>query len=342
MKQKQQRIIILVIIVAILIGVSLYIAYITSTRSQEPEDSSADVITPATITPQEIIVSNLSSNSATISWYTDESARGYIKYFVSGSTQKIIKRDKRDSNTSTTRNLHYVQITGLQPNTEYGFEIYLNDAIYSSPPVSTFKTLKAVNAVSTPTNILVTAPSGITEAIVYSHARNGSETSSTISVLASSSNISLPTANYKEIATGNTFDFEGGEILISITNPEGDRSRVGIAGSANRATLGALQTNELIYASDSTFTVTATDTSTDDVDDVTDDVVDEDVDTEDTSGEVVTPPVVQPTPTTTPTTAVVTIPNTAIEMNDIVQYGQVVIAVVFVGVGLRLRYSKRK
>lgn len=74
------------------------------------------------ITPQEVEITNITSNSFTVSWITGEKTKGFVQ--VESLDGKVVT-DFRDSpGTLGDYDTHYVVINNLSPDTEYKF--YLN------------------------------------------------------------------------------------------------------------------------------------------------------------------------------------------------------------------------
>lgn len=76
--------------------------------------------TPET-TPKQIRITNVSDNSFSVSFATDESTAGFLKY---GTEEKKITTqspDDRDKLTGSVASftLHHITVSGLQPNTQY-------------------------------------------------------------------------------------------------------------------------------------------------------------------------------------------------------------------------------
>ena len=106
----------------------------------------------ADIDPKSVVISNLTTNMITVSWTTDSKTIGSIIPLENGKEKTEIK-DARDRDK---RNTHYVELTELEPNTEYSFKIKSDSKKYTSsegkdlkfktPPVSA--QLPSVNPVS--------------------------------------------------------------------------------------------------------------------------------------------------------------------------------------------------
>ncbi len=80
--------------------------------------------TPQT-TPKNIQISNVTDNSFTISFLTDESTPGFIKYGTEATSLNSQASDDRDqlSGSVGSFTLHHVTVRGLQPNTEYHYTL---------------------------------------------------------------------------------------------------------------------------------------------------------------------------------------------------------------------------
>jgi len=75
----------------------------------------------AQTTPKNIRVTNVSHDSFTVSFFTDEATPGFVKYGVETGKLNSQVRDDRDqlSGSIDDFQLHHVTIRGLEPNTEY-------------------------------------------------------------------------------------------------------------------------------------------------------------------------------------------------------------------------------
>jgi hypothetical protein len=74
-------------------------------------------------------VANIRDNTATIYWQTEEPTEGYIMYGSSPQSiaHKIIDRRDISSNPTPRRN-HVVTLSNLTSNTDYYYNLYINDA----------------------------------------------------------------------------------------------------------------------------------------------------------------------------------------------------------------------
>jgi len=117
-------------------------------------------------TPHDIVVSNVGSNSLTISWITDKSVNGYVIPVLNGTEQNPML-DKRGDGK---RKIHYVEVKGLEPSTKYSFVIVSDEEKYtkgSSGPYE-FTTASVMEDTPVPSYALGTvAGSNIKDTVVY-------------------------------------------------------------------------------------------------------------------------------------------------------------------------------
>ncbi len=73
-------------------------------------------------TPQDVLISNITTNSLTVSWVTEKKTSGYVVPILNGVEQSPIQ----DSRSSFNKVSHYVVLDSLEPSTEYSF-IILSD-----------------------------------------------------------------------------------------------------------------------------------------------------------------------------------------------------------------------
>lgn len=80
--------------------------------------------TPQT-TPKNVKITNVTDTSFTVSFLTDESTAGFIKYGTEANTLRSQASDDRDqlSGTVASYTLHHITVRGLQANTSYFFTL---------------------------------------------------------------------------------------------------------------------------------------------------------------------------------------------------------------------------
>ncbi|MBI2357191.1 fibronectin type III domain-containing protein [Candidatus Dojkabacteria bacterium] len=86
-------------------------------------------------TPENVLVSNVTSNSLTLSWSTTAETTGSVTVKKGGSNSAPYL----DSRGNSRRKTHYVEVTDLEPNVEYSFTIISNTTKYTDEKGSPFK-----------------------------------------------------------------------------------------------------------------------------------------------------------------------------------------------------------
>lgn len=134
--------IILILILTIGLPILIYASYQVV---QLISNASADT------QPRNITLSNLSTSSAVISWVTDSSLRGSLT-LVENGTEGTPVIDKRGNDKRYT---HYIELTGLNPNTAYNFVITSGNVKYTAIDnvEFTFKTAPIASDAPTPNPI---------------------------------------------------------------------------------------------------------------------------------------------------------------------------------------------
>lgn len=97
--------------------------------------------------PRNLVISNLSTSSATISWVTEASVKGSVVPILSGNEKSPVI-DKRGNEN---RNTHYVELTSLEPNTKYDFKIISGSEEYKTINDTTMSFKTAPITAGTPT-----------------------------------------------------------------------------------------------------------------------------------------------------------------------------------------------
>ncbi|MBP7343893.1 MAG: fibronectin type III domain-containing protein [Clostridia bacterium] len=116
--------------------------------------------------PHDIIVSNVTSSSLTISWITDKAVNGYVIPVLNGTEQNPVL-DKRGDGK---RKSHYVVLKSLEPSTKYSFTIVSDEEKYTkgSSGVYEFTTAPVMENTPVPSYALGTiAGSNFKDAVVY-------------------------------------------------------------------------------------------------------------------------------------------------------------------------------
>lgn len=263
--------------------------------------------------PKEVVVSNITPNSATISWFSDSPYSGFVNYGTSESSMTSIANDYRDAGGNTNDySTHYVKLTNLNPSTVYYFKINSGGTEFTADAANVkfvFSTVAISDALTTPDSLIGKIEPPTEDAIVYAHASNGQSISTPISVHSLSGNFALVKSNFKNKLTGEVFDLSNSDIIISVTDKSGSRGIAQISAVENRkditlsATADIYNPNQIFQVLYNEATVTPTVTPT-----------------------IITPPppsnnINTPTPTTPPTDSNF-ITNTSQFVESKVSYGQ--------------------
>lgn len=97
-------------------------------------------------TPQEVVVSNLTTSSLTVSWVTEKAVDGYVIPVLNGTEQNPVL-DKRGSGK---RESHYVVLKSLEPSSEYSFILVSDNEKYTQGSSGTYKFTTAPIGEDTP------------------------------------------------------------------------------------------------------------------------------------------------------------------------------------------------
>ncbi|HVX93160.1 MAG TPA: fibronectin type III domain-containing protein [Candidatus Dojkabacteria bacterium] len=124
-KQKQ-RYLITTLIIAIAIPITAFAAYLVTQILSNAGGS---------IDPQGVVMSNVTSNSLTLTWTTDTATTGSIVVSTGGKSSAPYT----DVRGSSKRKTHYIEVTSLEPSKDYTFYITSNTTKYTSVNGQSFK-----------------------------------------------------------------------------------------------------------------------------------------------------------------------------------------------------------
>jgi hypothetical protein len=85
--------------------------------------------------PQNIVLSNLTTSSVTVSWTTEVSATGSVVPVSNGQEMSPVLDERGTGKTKT----HYVELTNLEPSTDYDFFIISDSEKYDSSNGESFR-----------------------------------------------------------------------------------------------------------------------------------------------------------------------------------------------------------
>jgi hypothetical protein len=114
--------------------------------------------------PQNVILSNLTTSSVTVSWTTEVSATGSVIPVSNGQEMSPVLDERGTGKTKT----HYVELASLEPNTDYDFFIVSDSEKYDSEggEIFSFKTAPITAQAPTPNPIHGTVSGASGEDIV--------------------------------------------------------------------------------------------------------------------------------------------------------------------------------
>ncbi len=115
------------LITAIALGVFIYIYQLNLKNNQR-----------SLYSPEEITVTNLQSDQATVTWWTETPTISQVT-FAEDQNLKDIQKDNRDYTQIKERQVHFVTLRNLKPNTNYYFQVMANGIKYPDKLMS-FKT----------------------------------------------------------------------------------------------------------------------------------------------------------------------------------------------------------
>lgn len=97
--------------------------------------------------PQNITLTNVSSNHVSVFWQTDQEVPGFIQ---SGTTTSLGETftDERDTKAPQSHQVHFITLTSLTPNTVYYYKINSGSESYPAKDTFSFKTPMSI----TPSN----------------------------------------------------------------------------------------------------------------------------------------------------------------------------------------------
>ncbi len=127
--------------------------------------------------PTEILITNVLADQVTITWWTETPTLGQVAYGTNNQLTEIAN-DNRDNKESRNRQVHFVTLRNLKPETNYYYQVLANGVKYPENALS-FKTANFLEN-STPNkplrgSVLNTNLNPIDEALVTLHIDGASE-----------------------------------------------------------------------------------------------------------------------------------------------------------------------
>lgn len=163
-------------------------------------------------TPVNVVFTNITSSSITVSYKTESEVTGSATATGGGGVQN--GTDSRDAASPGKYKLHHITIPNLKPATEYDVAIFSDGESFSAGKT---KTLPLQDSISTPDPLYGKIEvSGITEALVYAVAGNSSGNSTPISEAINNNTFVLDRGSLTNPADGKKIDKSKYDIILFV------------------------------------------------------------------------------------------------------------------------------
>lgn len=178
--------------------------------------------------PNEVVVSNISDTHATISWFTNTEAEGYVKYGTSETSLNLIASDIRDlgKDSSFSYKQHIVEISNLSPGTKYYFQVYSNGLAATNAP-GAFTTDATSSEVQLPRTYKGKVNVERAYLPVYAFASNGTTVSEVrSSYTASNGTFTFDLSKLQTQSGSAEFSLEDSKVVVYVNGLDDGRARV--------------------------------------------------------------------------------------------------------------------
>jgi hypothetical protein len=199
--------------------------------------------------PQQVVFSNVSGTSATVSYITQESTTGIASASSGGSSGS--GSDYRDQGTQGNYKIHYIVINNLQPNNSYAVNITSGGQAFTDPEW-VVKTPPLSEQIGTPSPLKgkFAGLTSVTEGVVYAMAGDASGNSLVGSSLVATNGTFVIDKNSFTNANGEKIDLSGKDILLYANLGSQGKSKVQFSAASEPGTGIPVSTD------DYTFTIT--------------------------------------------------------------------------------------
>lgn len=296
MNDYKTRQIIYILLLLVALGVFAFFSYyIYRSYNNRPLNLSVDDV-GIEGTVEELLISNLSSNTATVSWYSSTAAPGFVQYGTDSTTLDLVGNNDGEIETEReNRNIHLVRLTGLEPGTQYFFQVNSGDTLdNNSDSFYNFTTLPDSDSIGTPKTLLISLPQDFTEGLIYSHASNGSVASLPVATKVEGNNATIDISGLKDSTSLEQVDFEEFGVKLYSIDSSGNTYEIIVDGNTT-APISMSTPAENLYNETEVFDPNLPDTG-----DEPDDPIDEPEDPVDEPEDPVEEPDPEPDPTPTP------------------------------------------
>ena len=111
--RKKNKIPTILVIIILLVGIFAGVYYLNTKQIFRIGAS-------ATAQPKDVKISNISDNSATVSWTTDSQTSNFLAW---GESEEATSKIEQENATGEKLFTHYISLSGLKPSTNYFFKI---------------------------------------------------------------------------------------------------------------------------------------------------------------------------------------------------------------------------
>ncbi|HQG58058.1 MAG TPA: fibronectin type III domain-containing protein [Candidatus Dojkabacteria bacterium] len=191
-----------------------------------------NLITKASIEgiPKDVIVSNVTATSVTVSWFTEVKSEGTVRYNVAPVAGQVATTPESspvvDTRGSGARYTHFVEITGLEPETNYTFIVTSDgkDYVLESGYSFAFSTLAVDTYAPVPDPVYGSiAGSPSDDTIVFITTGGSTKTHPVSALVRTGGNWIADLSTLKKVSDGSTLDFtDTTEIIILGQNENGN------------------------------------------------------------------------------------------------------------------------
>lgn len=170
--------------------------------------------------PQNVTISNIEESQVVISWETAKDIASFIKYGESEASLKTALDDK-DKTQPTKKQIHYITLTDLKPQTAYLFKIIpaqsSDDFKFQTAAQTTTQ-----NGFAPVTGVVLDGENPLTEGIAYLSIAGATSQSALIK---SQGNFLIPLAFMRKEDLSDIYKFQEGQIAkLIIISPKGQAS----------------------------------------------------------------------------------------------------------------------
>lgn len=178
--------------------------------------------------PFEIVVSNITESSATISWQTAIETEGLLKYGTSADNLNLVANDMRDLGADEVQSYmqHIVPIKNLSTNTTYYFQIVSDGEEYEGA-LGEFSTFGLGEDVAVPKTLKGQVSNQTPYNLVYTYATNNRNVSEIRSTYTSTNGtFTFDIANLRTADGSAKFPTEGIKFVTYVNGMEDGKARV--------------------------------------------------------------------------------------------------------------------